>query len=501
MGKSAAGVKEREQRSDRASTEERLRLAVHGARAAPGARSKISAAAHRAPPVSAVTIALSRYVAGALRKRLPQEIEERAKLHLLDALAAMISGSTLVPGQRAIGYVKTLGGTEEASVVGTRIVTTAVNAALANGIFGHADETDDSHPASMTHPGSAIVPAALAMAERDRRDGTALLRAVVLGYDVCARLTLSLDPMDLFLRGHHPPSFGDLFGAAAAAGALARLNPERVRYMLSYTAQQAAGLTSLFRDPEHIEKAFGMGGMPAHNGVQAALLAAHGFTGVADVFSGDRNFFFAFAPDANPAELTRELGKTFEIMNASIKKWPVGAPVLAPLDAIETLRRKNAFTADDVERLLVRVGEKEAAMVNDRAMSDINMQHLIALMLRDGTVNFKSSHDFKRMRDPQVVKLKRRIELVGSPGMTDPRRRWHGEVEIVLRDGRRLKHYTYAARGSSYNPMTREEQNAKALHLLAPVLGRKRAETLIAAVWNIEQLKDARALGKLCRAP
>src|SRR5437762_8787285 len=165
------------------------------------------AAAHPSP--SEVTLALSGYIARALRKRLPKEVEERAKLHLLDALAAMISGSSLVPGQRAIGYVKTLGGTKEACVLGTRIITTAVNAAFANGMFGHADETDDSHPASMTHPGSAIVPAALAMAERDGHNGTALLRAVVLGYDVCARLTLSLDSMDLFLRGHHPPCFGD----------------------------------------------------------------------------------------------------------------------------------------------------------------------------------------------------------------------------------------------------------------------------------------------------
>lgn len=453
------------------------------------------AVADRDPPVSEVTLALSSYISGALRKRLPKDVEERGKLHLLDALAAMISGSSLLPGQRAIGYVKTLGGTKEACVVGTRIVTTAVNAALANGIFGHADETDDSHPASMTHPGSAIVPAALAMAERDRRDGTALLRAVVLGYDLCARLTLSLNPMDLFLRGHHPPCFGDLFGAAAAAGALARLDPQRVRYMLSYTAQQAAGLSCLFADPQHIEKAFDMSGMPAHNGVQAALLAAHGFTGVADVFSGDRNFFFAFSPAlGNAAELTRELGTTFEIMNSSIKKWPVGAPILAALDAIETLRQDHVFTAQDVERLSIKVGDKEALVVNHRAMPDINMQHLVALMLLDGHVTFKSSHDFKRMRDPRVLKIKERIELIGTPAMTDVKRRWHAEVELHLKDGRRLKHYTFAARGSSYNPMTREEENAKALDLLSPALGARRAQGLIAAVWGIEKVRDVRAL-------
>lgn len=445
--------------------------------------------------VSKTMRVLSEYIAGALRKPLPKDVTERGKLHLLDALAALVSGSTLVPGQRAIAYVKTLGGTKEAGVAGTRIMTTAVNAAFANGMFGHADETDDSHPASMTHPGSAIVPAALAMAEREGHGGTALLRAVVLGYDVCARLTMSLDAMDLFLRGHHPPCFGDLFGAAAAAGALAKLDPQRVRYMLSYTAQQASGISCLFSDPEHVEKSFDMSGAPAHNGVQAALLALHGFTGVADVFSGPRNFFFAFSPEkGKPAVLTRGLGKRYEIMNASIKKWPVGAPILAVLDTIETLRRDTPFTAADVERLTIRIGDKESPVVDNRAMPDINMQHLVVVMLLDGEVTFHAAHDFKRMRDPRVLAVKKCVELIGTPEMTDPKRRWHADVEVRLKGGRRLRHYTYAARGSSHNPMSREEENAKALDLMAPVLGARRAKDLIAAVWDIEKVSDVRAL-------
>src|SRR5262249_19040757 len=100
------------------------------------------------------------------------EVTERAKLHLLDTLAAMISGSRLLPGRRAIGYVKTLGGTREATVVGTRIVTTAINAALANGVFAHADETDDSHRASITHPGAGPS-AGGRRAPRRARDGGA----------------------------------------------------------------------------------------------------------------------------------------------------------------------------------------------------------------------------------------------------------------------------------------------------------------------------------------
>ena len=450
--------------------------------------------------ISGVMNKLSAYVAGALSTALPKPVAERAKLHLLDALASMVSGSRLLPGQRAIDYITPLGGTREATVVGTRIMGTASTAAFANGMFAHSDETDDVHQASITHPGATVVPAALALAQRNRDNGTSLLRAMVLGYDVGARLTMSLDMNSFyFVRGHHPPSFGGLFGAAAAAGALLRLSPERVRYMFAYAAQQAAGLSCLFRDPEHIEKAFAMGGMPARNGVDAALFAAHGFTSVPDVFSGDRNFFSAFSPVANPGELTRELGKTYEITRTSIKKWPVGGPILAPLDVTETLMRANPFNANDVKSVVVTLAEDRARIVDNRAMPDICLQHMIAVMLIDGRVTFHSAHDFERMRAPTIVKLRKRVQLVGSPKMADLQRSFQGSVRITLRDGRTLEHYTPAARGSFLNPMTREEVSEKALDLLSPTLGGKRAQLLISTIWKLEKLKDARDLATLCR--
>ncbi len=146
---------------------------------------------------------LSTYIATALRRKLPPGVVERAKLHVVDTFAAMISGSRLPPGQQAIRYVKTLGGKAEAGVMGTKIVTSTANAALANGMFGHANETDDTHPASLTHPGTSVVPAAMAIGEARGLTGLHVLRAIVLGYDVCARLLLSLNSM-VFLRSGHP---------------------------------------------------------------------------------------------------------------------------------------------------------------------------------------------------------------------------------------------------------------------------------------------------------
>ncbi|HEX2929042.1 MAG TPA: MmgE/PrpD family protein, partial [Candidatus Binatia bacterium] len=157
---------------------------------------------HPASQISPVMDRLSAYIAAALRRPLPPAVAEKTEHHILDTLAAMISGARLTPGKKAIAYAKTLGGVKEATVIGSRMITTAVNAALANGMLAHADETDDSHAPSLTHPGCGIVPAALAMAEREHRNGVALIRAVALGYDVGCRLTLSLDPYQFREDGH-----------------------------------------------------------------------------------------------------------------------------------------------------------------------------------------------------------------------------------------------------------------------------------------------------------
>src|SRR5262249_41660596 len=208
---------------------------------------------------------LSAYMARALRRKLPPEVAERARLSPVDSFAAMISGTRLPAGRGVIAYVKPLGGTREAGIIGTRIVTTTLNAALANGMCCHADESDDTHPATCSHPGTSVIPEALAIAEREGLSGEQLLRAVVLGYDICARVALAMKhvPSMRFHLGAH----GQLCGAAAAAAALLRLKARNMRYLLAYCAQQASGLFTMLRDSHHIEKAYAAGGMPAHNGV------------------------------------------------------------------------------------------------------------------------------------------------------------------------------------------------------------------------------------------
>ncbi len=167
--------------------------------------------------ISPVMSELSSYIAATPRRKLPAEVAERAKIHLVDTFAALVSGSRLLPGKRAIDYVGAQGARREAGVVGTRIVTSAPHAALANGIFGHADETDDVHPPSHSHPGNSIVPATLAMAERQESSGEQMLRAMVLGYDINARVLFAVKYQQLTKVGFHCGSKGAYSAAARRA--------------------------------------------------------------------------------------------------------------------------------------------------------------------------------------------------------------------------------------------------------------------------------------------
>jgi 2-methylcitrate dehydratase PrpD len=432
------------------------------------------------PVISPLMQKLSTYIAGAARRALPAEVQERAKHHLLDTLAAMVSGAPLLPGQRAIEFAALQGGTPEAGVVGTTIVTSAINAALANGMLGHADETDDAYYLALVHPGCAVVPAALAMGERERSSGLQLLRSVALGYDICARTSKSLGIEHFRSAGHSTHSFGGTFGAAAAAGSLAGLNAREVRHLLSYAAQQASGLSCWARDVEHIEKAFDFGGMPARNGVTAAAMVSAGFTGVEEMVAG--------------------LGVRYDIMQTAIKRWPVGYPIQAPLDALANVMAKHGITAADVEKVHITVDEQGARTVNGRTMADINLQYLASVMLIDGDIDFESSHDPKRVKDPAVNKLRQRIELSGSAALSKTKTT-QAIAEVTTRDGRILRHHTRAVRGSATNPMSRDEVGAKAFGLLSPTLGRAKARRLIDTIWQLETIKDVRVLRGLLQPP
>jgi 2-methylcitrate dehydratase PrpD len=432
------------------------------------------------------TQVLADFIAGAPARPLPPEVVEKTKHHVLDTLAACVSGSRLAAGERAVAFVAPLASARGAHVLGTALRVRADDAALANGMTAHADETDDSHAASITHPGCAVVPAALAAGEHFGANGTTFLTAVALGYDVCARIAYALGGEDFFAAHHSSHAYGGVFGAAAAAAVPAALDATAARALLSYTAQQAAGLTCWRRDPDHVEKAFDFGGMPARNGLGSALMTAAGFTGVPDALDGAPGFFSAW-----PASLPeRAIDERYEILETTIKRWCVGSPIQAPLDAVEALLAAERFGADDVERIAVDVAVEAARVVDGRPMANVNLQHQVALLIVDGTLTFESSHAAERMTDPPVAALAARVTIVPSADLSAMQPSRQARVAVHLRDGRVLHRHARDVKGTPALPMTRAEVSAKARDLLAPVLGRERADAAIAATFALDGTTD-----------
>jgi 2-methylcitrate dehydratase PrpD len=442
--------------------------------------------------------ALSTYMGAAGARALPTEITEHAKYHLLDTLASMISGTELLPGQAAGRYIRERGAKGTATVAGFALTASPIDAALANGVMAHADETDDSHNESRSHPGCAVVPAALAAGEEFGIDGTGFLRAVTLGYDIGTRVVMAMGgaafSYESSLATH---SIAGTFGAAAAASCAAGLDARQMRWMLDYSAQQSSGIIAWRRDTDHIEKAFVFAGMPARNGVTSALLVKSGWNGVDDIFSGADNFFAAYAPKAQPERLVDKLGERYEIAHTDIKKWTVGSPIQGPLDGIEAIRRMRSFEADQVKRVTVRLAPSVAKVVDNRDIPDICLQHMIAVMLLDKTVSFHAAHDKPRMQDPAAVRERGKVKLVYDEDLAKLLPVRITVVEIELTDGTLLAERISAVRGTPRNPMTRTEVIDKARDLTAPVMGREKSERLIETVFAIESLTDIRALRPL----
>lgn len=444
---------------------------------------------------------LSTYMADATSHPLPTEVVEQAKNHVLDTLAAMISGSQLPPGQAAITFARSYGGKRVATVAASDVICGPMEAAMANGVLAHSDETDDSHSASQSHPGCAVIPSALAAGERFSISGEHLLRAVTLGYDIGTRMGVTLGGVDYQTETRRDPhATSEGFGAAAAAGCAVSLDARQMRFLLDYAAQQSAGFTAWQHDTHHVEKAFVFAGMPARNGVTAALLVQAGWNGVEDVFSGPDSFFAAYKPQANPQGLVDGLGERYNIAHTNIKKWCVGSPIQAPLDAVELLMKQHPFTPNQVRHITVKVATREASIVDNRTIPDICLQHLVAVMIVQRTLTFRSAHDAALMKDPAILRERQKVSLIGDEELEKRLPARVAIVEIQLNDGAVLRQEVDAVRGTAENPMSREEVLAKSRDLIEPVLGSSRSELLLATVLQLEKVTDIHQLSRLLQS-
>jgi 2-methylcitrate dehydratase PrpD len=436
--------------------------------------------------------AMAGYIADARKLELPDEVTWRAKQHFLDSVASVVAGSARPAGRAGSAWLDVAfpGSTGPCSILGTTRKVSALGAAMANGMAAHADETDDSHAPSLSHPGCSVAPTILAASEEVGATGSAVLRAYVVGYDIGTRIGRATQSAfrDRAIGKWSSHSVVGTLCAAAAAGAIYGFDPDEARFLLSYATQLTSGVTTWVRDQSHVQKAFVFAGMPASHAILAASMVRAGCDGVDDPFSGAPNWLQAMSESPDLAELTGELGSRFEVMQATIKKYAVGSPSQAAIEAVVQLLSEQPVAAADIEAITVALPSESAVVVDNRAMPNVNVQYLVAGTLIDGGFSMRMSQDHERLTDPEVVALMAKVTLVPEAEFAHQRA---ARVEISLRDGAAAITRTVRdVRGTPKNPMSFEESRTKAEDLIGEVTGAARASAACDLVSHLEDVGD-----------
>ncbi|WP_284748307.1 MmgE/PrpD family protein [Amycolatopsis sp. RTGN1] len=391
-----------------------------------------------------LTGTLADYAASTSYDALPGPIRERAKLVILDELASAYFGAGCRAGRLAAGYVTGQTAAADALVLRTGRRSSAELAALANGTAGHADEIDGAHVVG-GHPGATLVHAATAVAQLRRSSGAELVNAVVLGYDVGTRLIDACGgTFRLKDEFHLHADFLHAVGAAVACGRLLGLDPRGMANAMALATFRANGLCALFREDDHISKAF-CNGQYASAGVGAALMAESGLEGVADVIGERHGLLDAWGVEDGRDRVVRGLGTEFGISGANFKFLRAGYPIHAAVEAALAIVDDHGVTWDTVESVEVGMPGHARRVVDGRTMHNICLQDMLAVALVHGGISLSGAHFPEIEADPAFARVRERITLRTDPDLDREQPNGRGAVvTITSTDGttatRRVDH-------------------------------------------------------------
>jgi len=438
-----------------------------------------------------MTSRIAEYAVSTSVSAVPDDVLHRARMVLMDELASAYFGSRRTPGQLATRYAASLGGAPENRVFGTGMRLPILQATMANGTAGHADEVDGAHVVG-GHPGATIVHAAAAVAERQHSTGAELLNAVILGYDVSNRLIRACGG-NFGLKERHGVH-ADLLhavGAAVAATRLLGLDAQRTRYAMALSTFQANGFVALFGERRHISKSL-CNGQYATAGVSSALMAAVGIEGCEDVLGDPYGLLNAWGePDAAEV-VVRGLGEDFEVMGANIKFVNAGYPIHTVVEATTNLMYAHDIQPEDVVAVEVGMPARAMRVVDNREMHNICVQDMLAATLLERGHSLAAPPFPRMLTHPGFAAMRARITVAVDPDLDRELPNGRGaRVRILTTNADPVTERLDWARGHSLRPGLEWSDLSQKWHDALPDADVDRMLTLAE---DVEDLDDANAL-------
>jgi 2-methylcitrate dehydratase PrpD len=364
-----------------------------------------------------VAFALAEWSATVTWESLPTDLQERVRLWLLDTIGLMVAGSTFPPGRAVLEMVRSQGGSPEATLVGERAKVPAAWAAFAHGSLAHSLDYDDTFPVSLVHPGSLVVPTALATGEAVGADGASLGAAIAAGYEVAARLG-AVAGRAFHARGFQATSVVGPLVAAVVAAKLYGLSPRTTAEAMGLAGSMGGGLLEFLSDGSWSKRLHP--GWAAHGGIVAARLAAGGFPGPLSILEGRHGLYAAFlgARRVGIRRVLDGLGRQWLAREAQAKLYPCAYVIHPFLDAARTLREQPGFQPEEVDSVVCHVApwaipiacephpEKVAPRTEYQARA--SLPFCVAAILTEGRVDMDTFTP-ERVRAPGVLALAARV--------------------------------------------------------------------------------------------
>ena len=443
-----------------------------------------------------MTEQLAQWISKQTFDSLPAAVRAKTADVIFESVAGMTACSILPEVKAIVAMLEEQGAKQECTIIGHPVVTSVINAAMANGGMAHGDEVDPVHLTSVVgHVAAGPVPTALAVGEWLNASGKDIIRAVTLGYEVGGRLmTIFYRERDYISRRFYHTAVAANLSSAVTAGVLLGLDRQALQVAMCLAAYQAAGPDNMTKDPVHMGKTFQVAAAN-RNGVTAALLAHKGCFAPLDILDGQLGLFDAYIskPEAG-AGLLEKLGSYYSITDVMHKRYPVGTPNQTYLQGLFHLLEANHVTPQQIKEIEIHMPKRSVHRVPATRHASISALKVSAIAANTGKLDFYQLHDPEAAADKASTPMQERIRFVGREDWTGMDQGRHAIVIIRTNDGRTLEEEVW------HKPMTRAELERKFTDLVVPKFGRDKAARLQSLLQGLETAASVRPLMEKLRA-
>ena len=443
---------------------------------------------------------LGEHIVGLRYSDLSRDVIEKTKEALLDQLGCQLVGSTLGHCDIIYDFIKGFAGQPEATVVNRTLKTWVHDAAFVNATFGHACEIDDHMDTGGGHPGAYSTAVSLALAEKERANGKAVIAAFVAGYEISWRMGRTLLPASI-ANGWHSQSTIGAFGSTAVAAKLLNLSAGQLAQAFAIAGSQASGTTEYGMSGGEVKRMHS--GLAARAGIQSAMLAKAGLTGPLTIFEGKYGMVRMLARKDDPTPLIEGFGEDFGILHVEFKYHPVNISIQSPINLLTELVQFHDLKPADIERIDVGCRAEHSKThvgaiyePQDVLGAQFSMPFSLAIRIAKRSNDLKLYTDTSVWKDPEVLALAHRVFVYADP-LLKGAKGLGVRLKVTLKDGRVLEKEEKFQKGNLQNPLTPAELTDKYRGLASSVFSPERTEKVISAVRRLDEIEDITELTRL----